>query len=126
MKDGDTNRTDDGIYEGTGLESPADLIKDWSGGYHSFFFWWDLCGKVGCESRSEDKSGAGRDSDPSDGTATDGSWIFSAADLQSAAAVWCGIVWQFWNQSRADLAGMYPGGDRDRFSANVPEREGGI
>lgn len=89
-------------------------------------FWRNLCGKTGGKSRSEDKSGAGRDSDPSDGTATDGSWIFSAADLQSAAAVWCGIVWQFWNQSRADLAGMYPGGDRDRFSANVPEREGGI
>ena len=28
--------------EGAGLESSADLIKDWSGGYHSFFFWRNL------------------------------------------------------------------------------------
>ena len=80
IKNGTITGTDDGIYEGTGLESSADLIKDWSGGYHSFFFWGNLCGKTGGKSRSEDKSGAGRDSDSSDGTSSHSGRFFPASD----------------------------------------------
>ena len=120
-KNGDTNGTDDGIYEGAGLESSADLIKDWSGGYHSFFFWRNLCGKTGGKSRSEDKSGDGRDSDPSDGTSSHSCRIFPASDLQSAAAVWCCVVWKFWNQGGTDLAWLYSGGNGNCFSTDVPE-----
>ena len=70
---------------------------------------------------SEDKSGDRRDSDPSDGTSSHSCRIFPASDLQSAAAVWCCVVWKFWNQGDTDLAWLYSGGNGNCFSTDVPE-----
>lgn len=79
--DGNTNGSNDGIYERTGLESSVDLIKDRSGGYHSFFFRWDLCGEAGSKSGSENKGSAGWHSHSSNGIAADGSRIFPVTDF---------------------------------------------
>lgn len=58
---------------------------------------------------------------PSDGTSSHSCRIFPASDLQSAAAVWCCVVWKFWNQGGTDLAWLYSGGNGNCFSTDVPE-----